>query len=68
MFEAIHNFALKVGSAVIGFFTGIDTQNLLNALEITGIGWLGIFVVTIVIILVVTLLTKISTKLSSNKE
>ncbi len=68
MLEAIHQFALKVGYATIGLFTGIDTASLLDALKITGIGWLGIFVVTLVIIAVVTLLTKISTKLSSDKE
>ncbi len=58
----MHELIMKIGYAVIGFFTGIDTNNVTNALSITVIGWLGIFVVTIVIILVVVLLSKLCTK------
>ena len=51
--------AAKIGYAVASFFTSIDGEGLLDALSIMGIGMLGIFIVTGVIILVVTLLNKI---------
>ncbi len=54
--------AIKIGTAVAQFFVGIDTAALLNALSIVGVGMLGIFTVTLVIILVVTLLDKLFSK------
>ena len=48
--------AAKIGYAVAQFFTSIDGNSLLDALSIMGIGMLGIFLVTGVIILVITLL------------
>ncbi len=68
MFAAIHNFIMGIGNAVIGFFLNIDWSSVKNALSITVTGWLGIFVVTIVIILVVLLLSKVSTMLSKEEK
>ncbi len=56
---AIHEFILSIGQAVYNYFTNINLTTVLQALEITGIGWLGIFVVMGVIILIVYLLNKI---------
>lgn len=58
----MHEFVMKLGSAVYTFFSTIDTANLLDALSIMGIGMLGIFIVTGVIIAVVALLNKIFSK------
>lgn len=55
----MHEFVMKIGYAVLEFFTSIDTANLLSALSIMGIGMLGIFLVTGIIIVVVTLLNKL---------
>lgn len=55
----MNEFAAKIGYAVVNFFTSINTGNLLDALYIMGIGMLGIFIVTGVIILVITLLCKL---------
>ena len=55
----MHDFIVNIGYQVWNFFASIDTGNLLSALKIMGIGMLGIFVVTGVIILVVMLLSKI---------
>ena len=55
----MNDIAIKIGTAVIQFFAGIDTAALLNALGIVGVGLLGIFTVTLVIIGVVTLLNKL---------
>jgi hypothetical protein len=55
----MHDFIMGIGSAVINFFYSIDTSGLTDALSIMGIGMLGIFIVTGVIILSVTLLNKI---------
>jgi hypothetical protein len=52
--------AIKIGTAVANFFLSIDTAAILQALSIVGVGMLGIFVVTLVIIGVVTLLNKLS--------
>ena len=52
--------AIKIGTAVANFFLSIDTAALLQALSIVGVGMLGIFAVTLVIIGVVTLLNKLS--------
>lgn len=40
----------KIGSAVLGFFRSIDIGAIWDALKITGIGYLGIFIVTGIII------------------
>ena len=58
----MHDFAMKIGYAIINFFGSISTANLTSALSIMGIGMLGIFIVTGVIILTVTLLNKIFSK------
>ena len=55
----MHEFIMKIGYAVIGFFRTIDITGLTDALSIMGIGMLGIFIVTGVIILSVMLLNKI---------
>ena len=55
----MHEVVMKIGYAIINFFYSIDTSNLTKALSIMGIGMLGIFIVTGVIILVVTLLDKL---------
>lgn len=58
----MNEIAIKIGTAVAQFFVGIDTTALLNALGIVGVGMLGIFTVTLVIIGVVTLLDKLFSK------
>jgi len=58
----MHELIMKIGYAVLEFFRGINTSNLLSALEVMGIGMLGIFIVTGVIILVVMLLNKLFSK------
>ncbi len=63
----MHDFIMSIGYAVIGFFANINWENVLNALEITVFGWLGIFIVTGVIIGVVYLLGLLSSKLPSGE-
>lgn len=58
----MNEIAIKIGTAIMQFIYSIDTAALLNALSIVGVGMLGIFTVTLVIILVVTLLDKIFSK------
>ena len=58
----MNDIAIKIGSAVAQFFLGIDSAALLNALSIVGVGMLGIFTVTLVIIGVVMLLDKLFSK------
>ena len=58
----MNEIAIKIGTAVMQFISGIDGAALLNALKIVGVGMLGIFTVTLVIILVVTLLDKLGNK------
>ncbi len=55
----MHEWILGIGRAVLEFFRNINTEALLQALEITLLGWGGIFVVMAVIILIVWLLNKI---------
>ena len=55
----MHEFIMNIGYAVWNFFASMDMSGLGDALSIMGIGMLGIFIVTGVIILVVTLLNKI---------
>ncbi len=58
----MHDFIVNIGYQVCNFFANMDTGNLLQALKIMGIGMLGIFIVTGVIIGVVMLLGKIFSK------
>ena len=58
----MHEFIMSIGKAVVDFFCSIDTSKLTDALSIMGIGMLGIFIVTGVIIAVVALLNKIPNK------
>ena len=58
----MNEIAIKIGTAVAQFFVGIVTAALLYALGIVGVGMLGIFTVTLVIIGVVTLLDKLFSK------
>ena len=55
----MHEFIMNIGYAVWDFFASMDISELSDALSIVGIGMLGIFIVTGVIILVVTGLNKI---------
>ncbi len=56
----MHEFIMGIGAAILNYFRNFDVTTLLQALEITVTGWLGIFVVMAVIILVVWLLNKIN--------
>lgn len=58
----MNDIAIKIGTAVVQFFYAMDTAALLQALSIVGVGMLGIFVVTLVIIGVVMLLNKLGSK------
>ena len=58
----MNEIAIKIGTAVMQFMNGIDTAALLQALKIVGVGMLGIFTVTLVIIGVVMLLDKLGSK------
>ncbi len=58
----MHQWIMNIGYTVYSFFASIDTANLSRALSIVGIGMLGIFIVTGIIILVVTLLNKLFSK------
>lgn len=58
----MNEIAIKIGTAVMQFIYSIDSSALLNALSIVGVGMLGIFTVTLVIIGVVTLLDKLFSK------
>ena len=58
----MHEFIMSIGYAVWSFFATINGANLVSALSIVGVGMLGIFIVTGVIILAVTLLNKIFTR------
>lgn len=58
----MNDIAIKIGTAVAQFFFSINTDALLKALSIVGVGMLGIFVVTLVIIFVVMLLNKFGSK------
>ena len=55
----MNEFMTKIGYAVLNFFSSVDTDALGTALRIMGIGMLGIFIVTGVIIAVITLLGKV---------
>ena len=55
----MHEFVMKIGYAVLELFASINGKNLLDALEVMGIGMLGIFLVTGIIIGCVALLNKL---------
>ncbi len=56
----MHAFIMSIGQAILDYFRNFDTTTLLQALEITVTGWLGIFVVMGIIILIIYLLNKIN--------
>lgn len=58
----MNDIAIKIGTAVMQFIGSIDGDALMNALGIVGVGMLGIFTVTLVIIGVVMLLDKLFSK------
>ena len=58
----MHQFIMGIGYAIYNYFLSFDVGNLKDALSIMGVGMLGIFIVTGVIILVVTLLNKLFSK------
>lgn len=58
----MNEIAVKIGTAVMQFIYSIDITALMQALSIVGVGMLGIFVVTLVIIGVVILLNKLGGK------
>ena len=58
----MHEFIMGIGYAVYKFFASIDLGNLKGALSIMGVGMLGIFIVTGVIILSVALINKLFSK------
>ncbi len=58
----MHEYIMGIGQAILNYFRSIDFSNIKSALSIMGVGMLGIFIVTGVIILVVTLLNKLFSK------
>ena len=58
----MHEWIMNIGYAVLKYFYSIDVNSLKDALSIMGIGMLGIFIVTGVIILTITLLDKLFSK------
>ena len=58
----MHEYIMGIGQSILNYFRSIDFSNLKSALSIMGVGMLGIFIVTGVIILVVTLLNKLFSK------
>ncbi len=56
MFEAIHNWVMGIGQAIANFFMNVSGQNLMDALEVMGVGYLGIFIVIGIIIIAVYLI------------
>ena len=58
----MHQFIMGIGYAIYNYFLSFNVRNLKDALSIMGVGMLGIFIVTGVIILVVTLLNKLFSK------
>ena len=51
----MHDWIMNIGYAILKYFYSIDVESLKDALYIMGIGMLGIFIVTGVIILTITL-------------
>ena len=56
----MHEFFVNIGYAILNFFRNVKTDNILKSLSIMGIGMVGIFLVTGIIVLAVYLLNKIS--------
>ena len=50
----------KLGYAVLNFFRSIDAGALWNSLKITAVGYLGIFIVTGIIIGAVVVLNRLA--------
>jgi len=53
----MHGFIMNIGQAILNFFRNFQVDGLLKALEVMGIGYLGIFIVTGIIIGAVYLLS-----------
>ena len=64
----MNEIIMKIGSAVYGFFAGIDGAALLQVLGIVGVGMLGIFVVIGTIVLVVLILRWMSGRLDRKED
>ncbi|MBE6934361.1 MAG: hypothetical protein E7462_04845 [Ruminococcaceae bacterium] len=62
----MNDLAIRIGSAIVSYFSQIELDisaaRLPAVLSIVGVGMLGIFTVTLVIILISTLLNKIGSK------
>ena len=58
----MHDYIMGIGQKILKHFQSVDFSNLKSALSIMGVGMLGIFIVTGMIILVVTLLNKLFSK------
>ncbi len=57
----MHNWIMNIGYAILNFFSD-KSENIGTALQIAGVGMLGIFIVMGAIILVVSLLNKLGSK------
>lgn len=55
----MHNAIVNLGYAVLDLFSSVSGAGLMQVLKIVGVGMLGIFIVTGLIILVVMLLGKL---------
>lgn len=62
----MHEFFVNIGYAILSFFRSVQVDNIKASLYIMGIGLLGIFLVTGIIVLAVYLLNTIKTKKSTN--
>ncbi len=58
----MHNFVMSIGQAIASYFANFSGKGLLDALKVMGIGYLGIFIVTAIIILAVYLLNRFTQK------
>ena len=64
----MHEFFVNIGYAILNFFRNVKTDNILKSLSIMGIGMVGIFLVTGIIVLAVYLLNKISNSDGKTKK
>ena len=55
----MHEFFVNIGYAILNFFRNVKTDNILKSLSIMGIGMVGIFLVTGIIVLAVYIMKKI---------
>ncbi len=58
----MHTWIMNLGYIILSFFRSVNTAALSQALYIVGVGMLGIFIVTGVIVLAVVLLNKLNSK------